>query len=511
MTKFDIADAFRMVAEGLNQHALKPNILGYEPHEKQEKFHKSDKRTRLYLGGNRSGKTYGSVAEDIWWASKTHPYLPMPEGPVRGRVVAVDLIQGVNEIMLPIFSQLMPPSMLINGSWEDSYSKSERVLSFADGGRKTGSFIEFMSYEMETEKFAGTSRHFVHYDEEPPKDIYYECQARLVDTKGSSWISMTPLKGLTWVYDDLFEPWLDGKRPNVEIVLVEMTDNPHLDPESIEEFLSTLSEDDRLAREKGQFVQQGGLVFKQFKKSVHVLDEVWTPPKGWQIYSSVDHGWRNPTAWLWHAVSPNDEVVTFHEHYASEMTIEEHAQVVHSIESDLGLDPGEIIRTGDPALKQTSAITATSVLQEYMKHDIFIGVESVPRDPNIGIGRMQQYFNYKRHPDTGEQITEPGWKIAPNCVEFIKELERLRWKTYSSKRMQYDNNPQEKVHEKNDHAFDSAKYFATFLPELAPEPIRAVEGFKRQVGMRYDEALILEAQRREEKTLDTVWETIESF
>jgi hypothetical protein len=28
------------------------------------------------------------------------------------------------------------------------------------------------------------------------------------------------------------------------------------------------------------------------------------------------------------------------------------------------------------------------------------------------------------------------------------------------------NNPQEKVHKKNDHAFDSAKYFATFMPDL---------------------------------------------
>jgi hypothetical protein len=26
-------------------------------------------------------------------------------------------------------------------------------------------------------------------------------------------------------------------------------------------------------------------------------------------------GWNNPTAWLWHAVGPNGDIVTFAEHY----------------------------------------------------------------------------------------------------------------------------------------------------------------------------------------------------
>ena len=77
---------------GLAAQATRPNIYGYKPHAKQFKFHTSEAHTRLYIGGNRSGKTVGGAAETVYWLMKSHPYrrLPLPEGPVRGRGVAAD-------------------------------------------------------------------------------------------------------------------------------------------------------------------------------------------------------------------------------------------------------------------------------------------------------------------------------------------------------------------------------------------------------------------------------------
>lgn len=497
----DVNAAYRVLAEGLALHAREPNIHAYQPHAKQIAFHKSEADLRLFLGGNRSGKTHGGVAEDIWWATGRHPYIKTPPPPTRGRVVTVNVVEGLLQILLPKFKQLLAPSDLINGSWEDSFHKTERILTLDNN-----STIAFMTYEMDVEKFAGTSLHYTHYDEEAPKSIWGEAQARMVDTNGRSWMTMTPVNGMTWVFDEIYEPFLEGKLDDTFIVEVDMYENPYLNVDAIAKYLNTLDHDERLAREKGRFVQMSGKVFKSFSKETHVIPYV--DPKtliraGWQIYFSLDHGWNNPTAALWHAVSPQDEVITFGEHYASEMTIAQHAQVIHAKEREWGIAGDIYMRTGDPAMKQTSAHTGTSVIQEYAKHDIFLGVENVPRQVEIGIARMQQYFFL---PEEGGR---PAWQICESCPNLANELGKLRWKTYSSKKMQYDSNKFEQVHKKDDHAFDSARYFATFLPELAPEALAPMPGAKPNVNRNYGEMLAeaIDAQQQ----VETGWTVVEDF
>ena len=51
------------LGEELRRQAVRPNINGYQPHDKQIDFHSSPAKTRLYIGGNRSGKSFGNVAE----------------------------------------------------------------------------------------------------------------------------------------------------------------------------------------------------------------------------------------------------------------------------------------------------------------------------------------------------------------------------------------------------------------------------------------------------------------
>src|SRR5690242_13041120 len=186
MVKIQSADeALLLLSEGLENAARNPNIKHYKPHEKQYQFHSAKKKKKLYIGGNRSGKTFGGVAEAIWRATCKHPYRPDLNaiGPTRGRVVAVSFTEGVEKIMFPIYKRLLYPSILRGGSWETAYDKSLRTLFFTNG-----STIEFMSYDQDLEKFAGTSRHWIHFDEEPPKSIYIECMARLIDTDGDFWI-----------------------------------------------------------------------------------------------------------------------------------------------------------------------------------------------------------------------------------------------------------------------------------------------------------------------------------
>jgi phage terminase large subunit-like protein len=449
---FTIEDALKELTMGLKQQSTRPNIYGYKPHTKQELFHKSEAKKKLYIGGNRSGKTTGSVVEDIWWLMGNHPYRKTPEGQIRGRIVAVDFNQGVQKIVLPEVARWIPPSALKNGSWEDSYNKELRTLTL-----ENGNFVEFMSYDQDTDKFAGTSRHFIHYDEEPPRHVFNECNARLVDTNGSYWISMTPVEGMTWIYDTIYVPGTEGGDKSIFVIEADMLDNPHISKEAAESFLSGLDDAERKAREHGNFVQLGGRVYKNFSRTTHVVPSM-VPDKSWEWYISLDHGYNNPTAALWHAVSPDNQVITFAEHYASEMVVEEHAAKIHSVNSAFGKIPE--IWVADPAIAQRSGITGTSVSTEYAERGCYFAPGN--NDVQVGIARVSQYL--RTNPSTGK----PRWLITESCVNLIREMERLRWKTYSSKKLQYENNAQEQIHKKDDHAADSARYFFTFMPDLTP-------------------------------------------
>jgi phage terminase large subunit-like protein len=447
----DQVTALRMLTEGLRSAALNPNMLSYKPHAKQEKFHRSTKRRKLYIGGNRSGKSVGGVLEDIWWLTGKHPYRETPAVPVRGRVVTVDFKHGVEQIIKPLFAQWLPKSELKGGSWEKAYSRELNVLTLANG-----STCEFMSYEQALEKFAGTSRHFVHCDEEPPKDIWEECMARLIDTAGDAWITMTPVEGMTWVHDDLYLPGKEGSEL-IDIIEIEMTENPYIAEAEADMFMAGLSRDDRIARGKGKFVTMGGVVFKQFDKQVHVI-EPFTPPFDWEWYVSVDHGFNNPTAILWHAVSPTGKVFTFAEHYEAEKTIDYHAGVFHTRNNLFGRVPDYVV--GDPAMSQRNAVTGVSIFDEYAKY----GVHIVPSNNDVaaGVAIMNRYLNH-------ENGSEPLWKITENCSNLIWEMGRLRWKKWANKKMSNENNKYDTIHKKDDHACDSARYLFTFIPHLEPQ------------------------------------------
>ena len=448
------------LSSGLKKQVERPNLYAYVPHAKQRLFHKSIKHSKLYIGGNRSGKTTGGVVEDIFWAMGRHPFRKVPASPTRGRVVAVDFTQGVEKIIIPEFARWMPPSFLINGSWEDSYSKQLRTLTL-----QNGSFIEFMSYDQDLDKFAGTSRHYTHYDEEPPKHVYNECEARLIDTGGSSWLTMTPVEGMSWVFEDLYTPGKENNDPDIEVIEVDMLENPHVSPEAAERYLRTLDPEERKAREHGLFVQLGGRVFKQFSRETHVVPS-FVPPLDWEWYVSIDHGFNNPTAMMWHAVSPKDEVVTFAEHYQSEMTVKEHAEVYHERNKMFGRIPDVIC--GDPAMHQRSGITGTSIVQEYADNGVYISTEGIPKDVSTGINRMTQYLRLN-------DSNKSKWNITENCDALVNEMLRLRWETWATRKGAYDNNKQEKIHKKDDHACDSTRYFFTLLPDLGPIPMEELK------------------------------------
>lgn len=441
--------ALRALSDSLRQQARFPNIYQYKPHDKQRNFHESLAPKKQFVGGNRSGKTTAGAAEAIYYMQGAHPYKRLPwEPPTFGRIVTVDIIQGLNKIILPMLSNLIPKSFLVNGSWEDSYDKELRTLTFANG-----SYTEILTYEQDLEKFAGTSRHWVWFDEEPPKDIFTECSLRLLDTAGHWWVTMTPTEGMTWTYDEIYARF--GMDPYLLVVEVDMDDNPYLTEEGKKLALSGLSQEDLDARQHGRYVSVGGLVYPEFEPDKHIIDPISTPP-GWLRFDSMDHGIRNPTAWLFCCVDRDGRIIVLDEHYEAGRIVAHHAKLVKELDSEYG-DPA--YRVGDPSIRNTDPITGTSVQIEYIYNGIPIILGN--NDISAGLTRVKSKLL-----GVDLNLGRPELYITRNCDRLIWELRKYRWGKWAHKKMNYDRNYKERPVEKDDHACDALRYAVASRPEV---------------------------------------------
>ena len=489
----DINQALLQIAEQVQANARYPNIKKYKPHQKQYQFHSSKKQKKLYIGGNRSGKTTGGVTEAIWRATCTHPYRPELNaiGPNRGRVIAVDFVQGIEKIIHPQYKQWLYPSAIKGGSWETAYQPSTRTLFF-----ENGSTIEFMSYDQGLDKFAGTSRHWVHFDEEPPRSIYGENIARLVDTNGEFWITMTPVEGITWIHDELYEPNVGKPDSDIEIVEINTFENPYLTEAGINLLMSAVDDDEVSVRVGGGFVRKGGRVYPNFDPTPganQVLPDTISDPKTyfpssrWMWILCLDHGLNNPTAALWLAVNDDGFVVCFDEWYKSGLTVDKHAEVIKRKIAGHGRFPDLLV--ADPAITQRNGVSGTSIREEYQKYGLSFILGN--NDVKSGTVRVKKYLQPRhypgdrqgRHPLYGGSLVLPNatdevklrsdderfplLSIDPRCVKLIWEMKGYRWKTYTDKKKQYENNPYDEPHKKDDHACDALRYGLMSQPDLA--------------------------------------------
>jgi phage terminase large subunit-like protein len=433
-------DFLAELARGLQEAAKKPNVLSYIPNSSvHEAFHKSTKVGRVLIGGNRSGKSVAGTVESVGRSTGKHPYQKTHDVPTRGRIVTVDKDAGINQIILPLLKQWIPVSERVNGSWEDSYSVSNKVFTF-----RNGSTIEIKTHQQETESFAGVPLHWCWFDEEPPKAIFNECRLRLIDYNGCWYMTMTPVAGQDWIFDR----FINNSQKNVEMFEVDINDNPHLNKQALALLDDDLDEDEKKIRRQGLFVPKGGLVLKEFDHSRHVVEGGGPIPRNWSIYVSIDHGYNAPSAILWHAVSPDSRVVTFHEIYRAKTLIRDFTNMIKGYNAEIGRQP--TLYVGDPSMSQQNAITGTSALSEYRRHGI--PLMQGKKDVQGRINKMNEYLKYDM------------WHITEKCPNCIKEARGYAYKIYNSAKIADRNNVREEPNKKNDHAMDSCGYFFNLMP-----------------------------------------------
>lgn len=199
---------------------------GRKKHKKQLAFHKCKKRNRWVFGGNRSGKTECGAVEAVWMARGNHPYRKNRKN-VFGWVVSLTMQVQRDVAQKKILHYLRPDQIvdivMVSGRKDHPASGivDQIIVKNVLGGT---SVIGFKSCDQGRERFQGSSLDFVWFDEEPPREIYEECLMRVLDKEGDIFGTMTPLKGLTFVYEEIYLN--RGQNPEVWYEFMEWADNP---------------------------------------------------------------------------------------------------------------------------------------------------------------------------------------------------------------------------------------------------------------------------------------------
>lgn len=431
-------------------------LEAFVPHEKQREFLSSHARTKLFVGGNRSGKTTCGVVEMLIQAlSREHlpdhllPYKRF-EPPFFCRVMTPDLVDTQEHVIFPKIREWCPPGALKGGSWRSAYSDRKRTLEFENGSR-----VHFMSFEQALGKMGGSALHCVWYDEEPPEEVRSENRARLWDYGGYEMLTMTPLQGLTWVYDQIY---IRRHEPGIFVVEVDVEDNRHnLSWREVEQSLAELSPEERAARKSGVFVPLTGLIYgREWDRKTHVV-RPHPLPTNRHVIVGIDPGIRFGAGVVWACIDQNGTIIVFDELQEAGWTIGELCQKIHETNQRWGVDPDMYLI--DPAASQRSRQTGRPDIVEFAEY----GVAAIPADNRVNAGIAM----------VREVLAKDRIRIFDTCKELVRQIERYQWKR--SRREDWDDDKVKPL-KKDDHLVDALRYIIASRPE-PPDPASGLPPF----------------------------------
>lgn len=460
-----------LFVEELKRRQLEDKLKYYEPHAKQLLFHQCPKRNRWALGGNRTGKTECGAAEGAWWTRGTHPYRKITR-PMDGWIVSLTSEVQRDVAQAKFLSYINPDWIKLvkmrDGKADDPSNGiiDYMLIESIHGGL---SRVGFKSCDQGRERFQGTSKDWIWFDEEPDEDVYLECLMRTLDCRGSIWGTMTPLKGLTWVYKAI---WINEKH-NPEAWALQMTweDNPYLTKEAIALMEATLSEDELEARRDGNFVSVSGLIYPEFREDVHVIDDFapGTIPPEWMETIVIDPGIDHPLAALWFCVDHDGNVFIVAEWHRSGWHVAAHMREIERISRELKWkrdSRGWLSCLMDVGATQRSPVSDQTVASAFRENRMNVNTR-VNKNVDAGIDRVKEFL-FRRKAEHYAEVDKARWPqgkpkmfICRSCKYTIQGFKDYRWG---------DNGAPKK---ENDDEMDVVRYFLMTKP--SPNKVKQEE------------------------------------
>jgi hypothetical protein len=409
----------------------------------------------LVLGGERAGKSRGlqqlttamalggdHPAVRAWLAANDLPTHLIPDGP--GRVYAVALTSTASlRYHRNIFDQLLGTGK----TWYNRNGKGEAWLQIDVPGHSRAGEIWFKSVDQGPDAMQGDSIRWAWIDEEPKGEqgqlVYAQLKARVMDQRGRVGISMVPMSGYTWVYDEL----VVKRKDSPTIVELDALDNPFLPRDRAEAHYGAMDKDEAEMRRYGRFVSRMGAVYPTWDPTGsdrygmgHVCDPFPVPPDA-PIFRAADFGLADPTVMLWAFVDDDGTIYVFREYYQPDgISYRWHAEQCAHLEGRRVVD-GEW--SGGEPVEAGWGDHLPDALQAFAAVGLQMGhAENGKKDVNGGVDRVRDRLRLRSD-------HRPRLKVFSSCVNTIREMSG-----YVLDPQRRDEQPR-KLH---DHTCDTLRY-----------------------------------------------------
>ena len=165
------------------------------------------------------------------------------------------------------------------------------------------STLAFKSYEQGREKWQGETLDLVWFDEEPDQDIYSEGLTRTNATGGITYMTFTPLLGMS----EVVRRFLMEKSPGTGVTTMTIDDAEHYTPEQRTAIIASYPAHEREARTRGIPSLGSGRIFPIEESLITI--EPFDIPAHWVQICGIDFGWDHPSAATRLAWDRDDDVI----------------------------------------------------------------------------------------------------------------------------------------------------------------------------------------------------------
>ncbi len=474
----------------LRERDLRKNygIHFYRPHEKQHKFHSSNKKGRYGRTGNRFGKSEMGICETLSHCIGGRLWYKYAFDILNGerQVVERHLGGDRNELITKGIAQRPIKALLLVVDWDmakkvftnqtDDPNTCGKIFKFlpkellgkvhlSRGGHvdqieikrpaEFGGGISTLTIDTieawKHNKLGGESADWdlIHIDEPIPEEMFKSYSRGLMDRNGKYYFTCTPLDQM-WI-NKLFTP--KGRYNLLEeqtspgftfedrfIITGAIYDNPYRNDEGVAGFESTLTKAERDCRLLGIPLNLAGLVYKEFVYDLHVLSEL---PKGWEAYHLPPKDYTCRVAWdvhdaipqalLFIATAPTGEAFVCHELFFDKLITPNAKALQEWVKGrfvpDYLIDPRAVIE---------SPVTGESILDKLMEFGLWF--ERGSKDMELGISSTREKLNERREMRSlgGEPVSSPTIYFCPNCEVTIGEIMQYCYNSKTQKPVDKD-------------------------------------------------------------------------
>lgn len=421
----------------------------------QEDVFRSEADIVFAGGGNQGGKTTLAVIRAYIQATGRIPFSlegifpksKMPtKFPQRIRIVCEDLMNGFEKNIKPTLRYWCPREFM-RKDFDTTWLEKERRLTLLNG-----STIEIMSDDQEVDKFQGPPIDLTLFDEEPRRENYQECVMRHSTTGINILFTMTPTKGMTWVFDLI-------NAGNAESFFMPSVVNPKIDLNVLRKILKEIKDPDAIRmRLLGSFVALSGLVYPYFDKRIHTINPIKT--ENHLVFLGVDPHFTTETAAVWIALNRDNTPIVVEEMF-KRGTVDELSKeiVLRSKKYRMGWASFDYTANTDVE------IYGTNIFQDFQKHLNQGGIwcRLAPKGAgsvNYGVSEIGEMLRL-------DEITKkPRFFITKDCPLTINDFQTLDRDTYRNEDIK---GPKDKIREGKRHRHACVRYVFQLAPCWIPE------------------------------------------